>query len=104
MVDRLDEERIEALRAWGTRLATDSRDELRAAGKAITILIDEIERLQVDARHVPEVRKPLFLEPSSGEEAQQELVEPISSQSLGTSLRERLGAAIPSRSTYGREE
>ena len=104
VVDRLDEERIEALRAWGTRLATDGREELRAAGKAIMILIDEIERLQVDARHMPDVRKPLFLEASNGEEAQQEPVEPVSSQSLGTSLRERLGAAIPSRSTYGREE
>ena len=48
MVDRLDEERIEILRSWGLGLASDDREELRAAGKAITVLIDEIDRLQVD--------------------------------------------------------
>jgi hypothetical protein len=48
MVDRLDEERLELLRGWGAGLAADSREELRAAGKAITVLIDEIDRLQVD--------------------------------------------------------
>lgn len=49
MVDRLDEERLEILRGWGAGLAaSDGREELRAAGKAITVLIDEIDRLQVD--------------------------------------------------------
>jgi hypothetical protein len=48
MGDRLDEERIEILRGWGAGLAADSREELRAAGKAITVLVDEIDRLQVD--------------------------------------------------------
>ena len=48
MVDRLDEERIEILRAWGAGLAVDRREELRAAGKAISVLIEEIDRLQVD--------------------------------------------------------
>ena len=48
MVDRLDEERIEILRRWGAGLALDSREELRAAGKAITVLIEEIDRLQID--------------------------------------------------------
>src|SRR4029079_2715372 len=48
MVDRLDEERLEILRGWGAGLAGDGREELRAAGKAITVLIEEIDRLQVD--------------------------------------------------------
>ena len=48
MVDRLDEERLEILRSWGAGLAADGREELRAAGKAIMVLIDEIDRLQVD--------------------------------------------------------
>ncbi len=48
MVDRLDEQRLEILRSWGAGLAGDDREELRAAGKAITVLIDEIDRLQVD--------------------------------------------------------
>ncbi len=48
MIERLDEERIEILRAWGAGLGSDPREELRAAGKAITVLIEEIDRLQVD--------------------------------------------------------
>jgi hypothetical protein len=45
---RLDEEKLETLRSWGAGLAADERDELRAAGKAILILVEEIDRLQVD--------------------------------------------------------
>ncbi len=48
MVERLDEQRLEILRSWGAGLAGDDREELRAAGKAITVLIDEIDRLQID--------------------------------------------------------
>ena len=48
MIDRLDEQRLEILRGWGAGLASDDREELRAAGKAITVLIEEIDRLQVD--------------------------------------------------------
>lgn len=48
MVERLDDERLEILRQWGTGLSSDPREELRAAGKAITVLIEEIDRLQVD--------------------------------------------------------
>ena len=48
MVERLDEERLETLRAWGAGLSTNARDELRAAGKAILMLVDEIDRLEAD--------------------------------------------------------
>jgi hypothetical protein len=48
VADRLDEERLEILRSWGAGLASDAREELRAAGKAITVLIEEIDHLQVD--------------------------------------------------------
>lgn len=48
MVERLDEERLETLRDWGTGLSTNARDELRAAGKAILMLVDEIDRLEAD--------------------------------------------------------
>ena len=48
MAERLDEERLEILRTWGTGLSTSGRDELRAAGKAIVMLIEEIDRLQAD--------------------------------------------------------
>jgi hypothetical protein len=45
---RLDENKIETLRVWGEGLWADPRDEVRAAGKAITLLVEEIERLNVD--------------------------------------------------------
>jgi hypothetical protein len=48
MAGRLDSEQIETLRAWGVGLATDEREEVRAAGKAITLLVDEIDRLNID--------------------------------------------------------
>jgi hypothetical protein len=47
-VERLDEEKIELLRRWGVGLQSDERDELRAAGRAILLLIEEIERLHVE--------------------------------------------------------
>jgi hypothetical protein len=46
--ERLDEAKVETLRAWGEGLASDPREELRAAGRAITLLVDEIEHLNVD--------------------------------------------------------
>lgn len=45
---RLDEEKIETLRAWGEGLQNDPREEVRAAGRAITLLVEEIEHLHVD--------------------------------------------------------
>ena len=47
-MERLDEERIDVLRRWGDGLSSDAREEVRAAGRAILILIEEIERLHVD--------------------------------------------------------
>ena len=48
MSDRLDEGKIEQLRAWGAGLHADGNHDLRATGKAILLLIEEIERLHVD--------------------------------------------------------
>ena len=45
---RLDEAKIETLRIWGDGLSGDPREEVRAAGRAITMLVEEIERLNVD--------------------------------------------------------
>ncbi len=64
------------LRSWGAGLSTSGRDELRAAGKAILMLIEEIERLQVDVWN-------------ARAEANQ-AAEQRSSQSLATTLRDRL--------------
>ena len=48
MSDRLDEDKINQLRAWGSGLAANGSDDLRATGKAILLLIEEIERLHID--------------------------------------------------------
>ena len=45
---RLDEAKIETLRVWGEGLSGDAREEVRAAGRAITLLVEEIERLNID--------------------------------------------------------
>jgi hypothetical protein len=64
-VQRLDELKVETLRAWGEGLRSDPRDEVRAAGRAITMLVEEVERLNIDlwharadARDAREGRKP----------------------------------------------
>jgi hypothetical protein len=46
--ERLDEDKINQLRRWGSGLANAESDELRATGKAILLLIEEIEALHVD--------------------------------------------------------
>ena len=48
---RLDAEKLDTLRRWGHGLETDERDEIRSAGRAIILLIEEIERLHIDLWH-----------------------------------------------------
>ena len=48
---RLDEAKVETLRSWGEGLQSDPRDEVRAAGRAITMLVEEVERLNIDLWH-----------------------------------------------------
>jgi hypothetical protein len=55
VAERLDEERLEILRTWGAGLSSSGRDELRAAGKAIVMLVEEIDRLQADVWMAGEV-------------------------------------------------
>ena len=43
----LDAEKLQVLRGWGGGLQNDPRAEVAAAGRAIMLLIDEIERLHV---------------------------------------------------------
>jgi hypothetical protein len=76
VVERLDEERIEMLRSWGEGLQTSDRDELRAAGRAIGMLIEEIDRLEADLWH-------------ERAEAIQAATEHRSSASLASTLRDR---------------
>jgi len=45
---RLDEEKLEQLQRWGAGLAATENQELRATGKAILLLIEEIEALHIE--------------------------------------------------------
>lgn len=87
MSGRLDDEKLETLRSWGTGLAAEGRDELRAAGKAILILIEEIERLQVDVWHTREQSPPGSESAPSRAASDSETVGLEHSSTLETTLR-----------------
>ena len=87
MADRLDEERLEILRNWGAGLAMDGREELRAASKAIMILIDEIELLYVDLWHE---RGAMSQPRETGGQSDPETAEVAPSQGLVRALQNRL--------------
>ena len=48
---RLDEEKLEALRTWGQGLRQAEGEELAATGRAILMLVEEIDRLHVELWH-----------------------------------------------------
>ena len=85
--EELDAEKLEVLRGWGGGLQNDSRAEVAAAGRAIMLLIEEIERLHVlvwDRQLYPDVPIPRPVEglmPTG---------DPGSPSSLHEALRERL--------------
>ncbi len=86
MAGRLDSEQIETLRAWGVGLASDEREEVRAAGKAITLLVDEIDRLNIDLWNLRAGE-----ERSHSEQPEAEAEAAASGDhSLGAALRDRL--------------
>ena len=45
---RLDHDKLEALRRWGQGMREASSEEYAAAGRAILMLIEEIERLRLE--------------------------------------------------------
>jgi hypothetical protein len=96
----LDEEKLALLRRWGDGLTVDDREEVRAAGRAILMLSDEIERLHIDLWHARDARpaEPGELsEPAPDEEAATEQAsEP--ERSLGATLRSRIAAFSLNRS------
>ncbi len=74
---RLKADELEQLRRWGTGLQHDAREEVSAAGRAIVLLIEEIERLHViawDRRLYPD--------------------DPPAAPDLALSLRQRLRARL----------
>jgi len=83
----LDAEKLDVLRGWGGGLQSDPRAEVAAAGRAIMLLIEEIERLHVliwDRQLYPDVPipRPLAGVAPAGD--------PASQSSLHEALRERL--------------
>src|SRR3954454_7185736 len=48
---RLDEEKLEALRSWGERLQQADGEESAAVGRAILMLVEEIDRLHIELWH-----------------------------------------------------
>ena len=61
----LDETKLEELRHWGEALREAPRDESVAAGRAILMLIDELERLRLRLRLRPTGEQPARLDPMS---------------------------------------
>ena len=86
---RLDAEKLDTLRRWGHGLETDDRDEIRSAGRAILLLIEEIERLHIDLWHA-----------RAGDEAVPDAEpEPPPTGDLHTSLATSLRARLARRRT-----
>jgi hypothetical protein len=96
-MSRLDEEKLALLRRWGEGLTADDREEVRAAGRAILMLSDEIERLHIDLWHARDAHP---AEPADSEEAPGEPEpEPAVEPTLGSALRRRIAALSLNRST-----
>ena len=79
MAERLDETKIATLRLWAEGLARDERSEMRAAARAILLLIDDVESLNMDLWHARGLGTP------PGEEA-------IESDTIRSALAQRLRA------------
>ena len=103
MSEHLDEEKLLALTRWSASLQGDARAEVAAAGRAIAMLVEEVDRLQrlvgltraVDALSPPDE----LLSPPEDEAAAEPEPEPELSADQ-RSFRERLAArnVFPSRS------
>jgi hypothetical protein len=89
---RLDEEKLEALRSWGERLRQAGGEESAAVGRAILMLVEEIDRLHIELSHAhmqPSAGIPIETEPPTEDEE-----EPVAS-SLHGRLHGCFGAAQP---------
>lgn len=87
MDERLDEQKIETLKSWAEGLLRDERSELRAAAKAILLLIEEIEHLHVDLWHARDEAESGEIVPDEPE------VEEAPAPTLREALARRLRAA-----------
>jgi hypothetical protein len=90
---RLDEEKLEALRSWGERLREAGGEESAAVGRAILMLVEEIDRLHVDVWHARMELRQRDLVSTDDTTALGESVpspEPDEDQAVASSLHSRL--------------
>ena len=73
------------MRAWGERLADGPREDVRAAGRAIQLLADEVEALRAELGRGPAVAGPPDPEARSRLDGL--------SRNVYDALRDRLGTA-----------
>ena len=92
-MSRLDEEKLALLRRWGDGLTVDDREEVRAAGRAILMLSDEIERLHIDLWHARDTR------PDETGAPAEAAPEPMPATGLASTLRTRIASLALNRST-----
>jgi hypothetical protein len=79
---RLDEAKVEEMRRWAQALRTAGSEETAAAGRAILLLIEELERLSGDLRRVRD---------------QLERIDGASNDELDAGTGERVGSALHDR-------
>jgi hypothetical protein len=84
---RLDEDKLETLRRWGRALRQAGGEEHAAAGRAILMLIEEIEQLRVELSHARRRPSPVAPAPVSGED---EVADREESEEPALTLPERL--------------
>src|SRR5947207_3218422 len=100
-MSRLDEEKLALLRRWGDGLTVDDREEVRAAGRAILLLSDEIERLHIDLWHARDAHREEVGDKHEPHEPEpvESPPEPVPASSLSATLRSRIAALAPHRAT-----
>jgi hypothetical protein len=84
---RLDADKLRMLEQWGAGLQRDPRAEVAAAGRAILMLIEEVQRLDVLVwdRQLP-LAEP---GPAASDDGTEQ------AEDFGANLRERLGSRRP---------
>ena len=89
----LDEQKLSLLRSWGAGLERDEREEVAAAGRAILLLVEEVEHLHVELWHARTAAAPAPEPEEKPAEAAEAPAAPPERSSLGTTLRNRLKSA-----------
>ena len=93
----MNEDEFAALRAWGEGLRSDEREEVRAAGRAIVMLADEVERLQVALWHAADDATTRNARHEPRANAEDATSPPEETASVNEHLRRRLRRFFPER-------